>query len=170
MAAKITDPNSFLTGLVSKRGKSDLFGVYLTGVNVIADALEDYGYEVSTEIVENELKNLIAREEKDWNRLLVETRTDTEQVIFPISFHRNLEPYTVYFASEDHEMSCMVFIPTLLVEEFVTEVTFFQHLLRFVARFAGKNPSTIRFTIGSVSIEWEEMVSQGHAKEVEVGW
>ena len=170
MAAKITDPNSFLTGLVSKRGKSDLFGVYLTGVNVIADALEDYGYEVSTEIVENELKNLIAREEKDWNRLLVETRTDTEQVIFPISFHRNLEPYTVYFASEDHEMSCMVFIPTLLVEEFVTEVTFFQHLLRFVARFAGKNPSTIRFTIGSVSMEWEEMVSQGHAKEVEVGW
>jgi hypothetical protein len=170
MAAKITDPNSFLTGLVSKRGKSDLFGVYLTGVNVIADALEDYGYEVSTEIAENELKNLIAREEKDWNRLLVETRTDTEQVIFPISFHRNLEPYTVYFASEDHEMSCMVFIPTLLVEEFVTEVTFFQHLLRFVARFAGKNPSTIRFTIGSVSMEWEEMVSQGHAKEVEVGW
>ena len=170
MAAKITDPNSFLTGLVSKRGKSDLFGVYLTGVNVIADALEDYGYGVSTEIAETELKNLIAREEKDWNRLLVETRTDTEQVIFPISFHRNLEPYTVYFASEDHEMSCMVFIPTLLVEEFVTEVTFFQHLLRFVARFAGKNPSTIRFTIGSVSMEWEEMVSQGHAKEVEVGW
>ena len=170
MSPKITDPKSFLAGLVSKRGKSDLFGVYLTSVNVIADALEDYGYDVSYERAENELINLIAREEKDWNRLLVETRTDEEQIIFPISFHRGNEPHTVYFICEDHEMSCMVFIPTLLVEEFVTEVTFFQHLLRYVAKFAGKNPSTIRFTIGSVSMEWSELVSQGHAKEVEVGW
>jgi hypothetical protein len=170
MAPKITDPKSFLTGLVSKRGKSDLYGVYLTSVNVIADALEDYGYNVSNEHAENELRNLIAREKQDWNSLLVETRIDENQIIFPISFHRGNEPYTVYFVCEDHEMSCMVFIPTLLVEEFVTEVTFFQHLLRYVAKFAGKNPSTIRFTIGSVSMEWEDLVSQGHAKEVEVGW
>ena len=170
MAPKITDPNSFLTGLVSKRGKSDLYGVYLTSVNVIADALEDYGYDVPSEKVGNELTNLIAREERDWNSLLVETRIDEEQIIYPISFLRNGEPYTVFFACEGNEMSCMVFIPTLLVNEFVTEVTFFQHLLKYVARFAGKTPTTIRFTLGAVTMEWEDMVSQGHAQEVEMSW
>ena len=170
MAPKITDPNSFLTGLVSKRGKSDLYGVYLTSVNVIANALEDYGYDVSSEKVGNELTNLIAREERDWNSLLVETRIDEEQIIYPISFLRNGEPYTVFFACEGNEMSCMVFIPTLLVNEFVTEVTFFQHLLKYVARFAGKTPTTIRFTLGAVTMEWEDMVSQGHAQEVEMSW
>jgi hypothetical protein len=170
MAPKITDPNTFLQNLVSKRGKSDLYGVYLTGVNVIAEATEDYGYPVSTDTAEQELSCLISREEQDWNRLLVETRRDEDQLIFPISFIRGHEPYTVFFANEGHEMSCMVFIPTLVVSEFVTEVTFFQHLLRFVARFAGKTPTTIRFTLGAVSIEWEDMVNHGYAEEVEVGW
>jgi hypothetical protein len=170
MAPKITDPNSFLTGLVSKRGKSDLYGVYLTSVNVIADALEDYGYQVSSEKVGSELKTLISKEEQDWNSLLVETRIDEEQIIYPISFIRNGEPYTVFFACEGNEMSCMVFIPTLLVNEFVTEITFFQHLLRYVARFAGKTPTTIRFTLGAVTMEWEDMVNQGHAQEVEMSW
>jgi hypothetical protein len=64
----------------------------------------------------------------------------------------------------------MVFIPTLLVSEFVTEVTFFQYLLQFVARFAGKTPTTIRFTIGAVSMDWDDMVGNGFAEEVEVGW
>jgi hypothetical protein len=170
MAPKITDPNTFLRPLVSKRGKSDLYGVYLTGVNVIAESTEDYDYGVNSETIERDLSSLIAREETDWNRLLVETRRDEEQLIFPISFIRGHEPYTVFFANEGHEMSCMVFIPTLVVSEFVTEVTFFQHLLKFVARFAGKTPTTIRFTLGAVFIEWDEMVSQGYAEEVEVGW
>jgi len=170
MAPKITDPNSFLTNLVSKRGKSDLYGVYLTGVNVIADACEDYGYNVSLEKIEKEVQNLMLREESDWNSLLVSTRRDLDEIVHPISFIRGREPNTVYFVSEGHEMSCMVFIPTLVVEEFVTEVTFFQHLLRFIAKFAGKTPTTVRFTLGAVSMEWEEMVGQGYAKEVEVGW
>lgn len=170
MAPKITDPNSFLTTLVSKRGKSDLYGVYLTGVNVLADATEDYGYCQDPDKVEREVHTLMSREGKDWNSLLVETRLDEEQIIFPISFLRGTEPYTVFFAVEGHEMSCMVFIPTLVVGEFVTEVTFFQCLLRFVAKFAGKTPTTIRFTLGAVSMEWDEMVHQGYAQEVEVGW
>lgn len=170
MAPKITDPNAFLVNLVSKRGKSDLYGVYLTGVNVLADANEEYGYGGSRDQAEADVQRLIAKEENDWNRLLVETRTDQEQLIFPISFLRGHEPYTVFFAAEGHEMSCMVFIPTLVVSEFVTEVTFFQHLLRYVAKFAGKTPTTVRFTLGAVSMEWEEMVGKGYAQEVEVGW
>ena len=170
MSPKITDPNSFLNNLVSKKGRSDLFGVYLTGVNVLADASEEYGYDVSKENIERDITNMFARDETDWNRLLVETRLDTNEIIFPISFHRGMEPVTVYFAVEGNEMSCMVFIPTLVVSEFVTEVTFFQHLLTKVAHFAGKIPSNIRFTLGAVSMEWDDMVDGGHAREVDIGY
>ena len=170
MAPKITDPNSFLTSLVSKRGKSELFGVYLTGVNVLADANEDYRYDVSSFDIERNVHSIIHKDEDDWNRLLVETRTNTDELIFPISFHRGLEPVTVYFVNEGHEMSAMVFIPTLVIPEFVTEVTFFQHLLKEVAHFAGKTPTSIRFVIGAVSMEWDDLVERGCAREVDVGF
>ena len=170
MAPKITDPNSFLTSLVSKRGKSDLFGVYLTGVTVLADANEDYQYDISFPDMERHISSIIHKEEADWNRLLVETRINTDELIFPISFHRGVEPVTVYFAVEGTEMSCMVGSPTLVVSEFVTEVTFFQVLLKKVAQFAGKIPTSIRFTIGAASMEWDELVDGGHAQEVDVGF
>jgi hypothetical protein len=113
---------------------------------------------------------MFARDENDWNRLLVETRLNNLELIFPISFYRGVEPVTVYFAVEGNEMSCMVFIPTLVVEEFVTEVTFFQALLKEVAHFAGKTSTSIRFTIGAASMQWEDLVEQGHAREVDVGF
>jgi hypothetical protein len=170
MAPKITDPNTFLINIVSRKGKSDLYGVYLTGVNILADASEDYGYQVSEENINREIETLLLREGTDWNHLLVETRRSQEEIIHPISFIRGREPNTVYFISEGHEMSAMVFIPTLVVPEFVTEVTFFQHLLREVASFAGKTPTSIRFTIGAVSMEWDELVERGCAREVDIGF
>jgi hypothetical protein len=170
MAPRITDPYTFLASLVSKKGKSDLFGVYLTGVNVLADSTIDYGYGVSASEIERDLRNVFARDEHDWNRLLVETRSGDTEIVFPISFLRGVEPVTVYFAVEGNEMSCMVFIPTLVVEEFVTEVTFFQSLLKKVAHFAGKTNTSIRFTIGAASMQWDDLVEQGHAREVDVGF
>ena len=170
MAPKITDPNTFLTNIVSRKGRSDLYGVYLTGVNILAEATEDYGYEVSVPSIERDIRNLFARDESDWNRLLVETRMNKDELIFPISFHRGVEPVTVYFAAEGTEMSCMVFIPTLVVPEFVTEVTFFQHLLKEIAHFAGKTATSIRFVIGAVSMEWDDLVERGCAREVDVGF
>ena len=170
MAPKITDPNTFLTNIVSRKGKSDLYGVYLTGVNVLADAREDYGYQVSTETIEREVESLLLKEGADWNHLLVETRRNQDEIVHPISFIRGREPNTVYFLSEGHEMSAMVFIPTLVVAEFVTEVAFFQHLLRNVATFAGKTSTSIRFTIGAVSMEWDELVENGCAREVDIGF
>jgi hypothetical protein len=170
MAPKLTDPNSFLTSLVTKKGKSDRYGVYLTGVNVAANATENYDYEVSLEQIEREIQGLFLKDSNDWNALLVETRKETEEIVFPISFIRGREPNTVYFISEGHEMSAMVFIPTLVVDEFVTEVTFFQHLLREVAQFAGKTPTSIRFTLGAVSMEWDDLVERGCAREVDVGF
>ena len=90
MAPKITDPNTFLHNLVSKKGRSDLFGVYLTGVNVLADSSTDYGYGVSASEIERDLRNVFARDEHDWNRLLVETRSGDTEIVFPISFLRGL--------------------------------------------------------------------------------
>ena len=170
MAPKITDPNSFLTSLVSRKGKSDLYGVYLTGVNILAEATEDYGYQVSHESIKHEIESLLLREGTDWNHLLVETRRNKDEIVHPISFIRGREPNTIYFVNEGHEMSAMVFIPTLVVAEFVTEVTFFQHLLKEIAHFAGKTATSIRFVIGAVSMEWDDLVEQGCAREVDVGF
>jgi len=170
MSPKLSDPNSFLTNLVTKKGKSDRYGVYLTGVNVTAHATEDYGYDVLLEKVEKEVKNTFAHEVHDWNALLVETRREVEEMVFPISFIRGREPNTLYFIVEGNEMSAFAFIPTLVVAEFVLEVTFFQHLLREVASFAGKTPTSIRFTIGAVSMEWDELVERGCAREVDIGF
>jgi hypothetical protein len=170
MSPKLSDPNSFLTSLVTKKGRSDLYGVYLTGVNVVASATENYDYDVPLENIERDVQNIFAHEANDWNALLVETRRMVDEIVFPISFIRGREPNTVYFIAEGHEMSAMVFIPTLVVDEFVTEVTFFQHLLREVALFAGKTATTIRFTVGAVSMEWDDLVERGCAREVDVGF
>jgi hypothetical protein len=170
MAPKLTDPNSFLTSLVTKKGKSDLYGVYLTGVNILASATENYDYEVPLATIERDVQNLFAQDANDWNALLVETRREPEEIVFPISFIRGREPNTVYFVVEGSEMSAFVFIPTLVVDEFVTEVTFFQHLVKEVAQFAGKTPTSLRFTIGSVSMEWDDLVERGCAREVDIGF
>lgn len=170
MSPKLSDPTTFLTGLLTKKGKSELYGVYLTGVNILANATENYGYDVRLETIERDIQNLFAQDPNDWNSLLVETRRESEEIVFPISFIRGREPNTVYFIVEGHEMSAMVFIPTLVVSEFAAEVTFFQHLLREVASFAGKTPATVRFTLGAVSMEWDELVDRGGAREVDVGF
>jgi hypothetical protein len=170
MSLKLTDPANFLTTLVKKKGKSDLYGVYLTGVNVVASASENYDYNVPLESVERDVERIFAQDPNDWNALLVETRRKSDEIIFPISFIRGREPNTVYFVVEGHEMSAMVFIPTLVVDEFVTEVTFYQHLLREVASFAGKTCTNVRFTLGSVSMPWDDLVEQGCAREVDVGF
>jgi hypothetical protein len=170
MSPKLSDPNSFLTSLITKKGKSDLYGVYLTGVNILASVTENYEYEVPLEVIERDVQNIFAQEPNDWNALLVETRRESEEVIFPISFIRGREPITVYFVIEGHDMSAMVFIPTLVVDEFVTEVTFYQQLVREVSQFAGKTPTHLRFTLGAVSMEWDDLVERGCAREVDVGF
>ena len=170
MAPKITDPATFLTSLLTKKGKSDLYGVYLTGVNILASATDDYNYLENSTDISRDVQLVFAQDEADWNHLLVETRRNNEEIIFPISFIRGREPNTVYFIVEGNDMSAMVFIPTLVVEEFVTEVTFYQELVRQVAAFAGKVPTSIRFTIGAVSMDWDDLVEHGGAREVDIGF
>jgi len=170
MSPKITDPATFLINLLTKKGRSDLYGIFITGVNILADAQQDYGYSEPLSIAERDIERLFAQEANDWNQLLVETRKNVDEIVHPISFLRGREPNTVYFLTEGHEMSAMVFIPTLVVTEFVTEVVFYQHLLREVASFAGKIATNIRFTIGAVSMEWDDLVERGCARKVDVGF
>ena len=170
MAQKITDPLSFLTNLLTNKGRSDLYGIYLTSVTVLAECGADYNYDVSESNINFEVESLLRQDEDDWNRLLVQVRRDQNQIVFPIAFLRSREPVTTYLIVEGNEISLSVFIPTLVLNEFVTEVTFYQHLLREVALFAGKTPTSIRFTIGAVSMEWDEVVERGCAREVDVGF
>lgn len=170
MTQKHTDPFTFLRNLVTKKGKSDLLGVYLTGVNVVADATANYGYEVNLYQVEKYLDQVLSKEEAAWNKILVGTRRNTDEIVHAFSFERGEELVTVYFLSEGHEMSTMVFIPTLLVTEFVTEVAFHSEMLRRVASFAGKTPTSVKFTLGAAFMDWDDLVEQGCAREVDVGF
>ena len=168
MAPKITDPNSFLRQLVTRKGRSDVDGVILTAVNVQADALEDYGYSDSHWNIEKDLQLLFERDRSDWDRLLVDTRQSEIEIVHPISFIHGTEPTTIYFITEDHFMSAMVFLPSVMIDEFSYEVTLFQQLLRKVSSFAGKAPDSLKFTIGVAIAGWDDLVEQGHAQEVEI--
>ena len=169
MAVKHTDPVSFLTNIVARKGRSELVGVYLTGVNVTADANTDYGYSTGPDPSWH-VRQVFQRDKTDWDHLLVDIRRNREEMVHPISFHYGKEPVTVYFLSEGNDMSAMVFIPTLAVEEFASDVVFFQQLLHDVAHFAGQTATTIRFTIGVASMEWDDVVERGCAREVDVGF
>jgi hypothetical protein len=116
------------------------------------------------------LAQVSSKVEASWNRVLVGARLNTNEIIHPFTFDSGGGIVTVYFVTEGHEMSSMVFIPTLLVTEFVTEVAFYSQMLRQVASFAGKTPTSVKFTIGAALMDWEDLVEQGCAREVDVGF
>lgn len=168
--AKIVDPHSFLRSLVTRKGRSDVDGVVLTSVNVQADALGDYGYIDPHPHwnIARDLSRLFEQDRSDWDRLLVDTRRNSTEIVHPISFIQGTEPVTVYFITEDDFMSAMVFLPSVVLDEFPYEVTLFQQLLKEVASFAGKAPDSLRFTIGVAVAGWDDLVEHGHAQEVEI--
>ena len=166
--AKIADPHSFLRNLVLRKGRSDVDGVVLTAVNVQADALENYNYSDPHWNIERDIRNVFARDENDWNRLLVETRENGNEIVYPISFLLVIEPVTVYFITEAHDMSALVFLPSVMLDEFPYEVVLFQQLLKKVASFAGKTPDSLKFVIGVAIASWDDMVERGEAQEIEI--
>ena len=166
--AKIIDPHSFLRNLVLRKGRSDVDGVVLTAVNVQADALENYGYSDPLWNIERDIRNVFARDENDWNRLFVGTRLNETEIVHPISFIQGTEPVSIFFITEGHDMSALVFLPSLMLDEFPYEVTLFQRLLKEVASFAGKTPDSLKFVIGVAIASWDDMVERGEAQEIEI--
>lgn len=170
MTQKFADPHSFLRNLVSRKGRSDLEGVYLTSVSVAADAKADYGYNVPDEYAERSAQSIIQKDQADWHKLLISIRTNPDDIVYPVSFTYCFQPALVIFTSDSSEISCSVTVPSMVLDEFPEEVVIFQKLLRYVAEFAGKVPTTLKFSIGLVTIVWDDMVEYGAAKKVDVGF
>lgn len=170
MSVKLTDPLTFLENLLSRKGRSDLYGIYLSGVSIIASPTENYDYDFSEDAFLSEVDNTFKSDAAEWNQVLIDILRQREEIVHPISFLRNREPNTVYFIVENNTISAMVFIPTTTLDCFASEVTFYQVLLKEICRFTKKTPGTLRFTLGSVSMDWEETVQRGYAEEVDVGF
>ena len=168
MALKLGDPVQFLQNLVIKKGRSDLEGVYLVNASVVASASEDYGYEYDTTQVERDLENMWTRE-RAWNDLLVALRRDGKTTEH-ISFTYGSEQSIMQFFQEGHDLSAHVYIPEVDAGEFVYDVTYFTTLLSDVARFTGKNPTTVKFTLGYCLLCWSDMVKRGEVQEIDVGY
>lgn len=166
--SKISDPHTFLKNLLVKKGKSDLEGVVLTAVCISADALTEYEYEISQEIVEKDINTFLDKERVKWDRFLVNIRTNPHELIYPITIQRQFDEVTIFFLTTLYDISCLVFVPVVLLDEFEYEVAFFQKILKEVAGFASRTPDSIKFTIGMAMTSWDEMVELGHAEEIEI--
>jgi hypothetical protein len=165
---KTVDPYNFLKNLLVKKGKSDLEGVVLTAVNVQADALTEYGYEVSLNEIERDIDIITNKERAKWDRFFVNIKTNPFDMVYPITFSRGDDDVTIFFLSNLYDISCLVFIPIVLLDEFQYEVVTFQKILKEVAGFAGRTPDSIKFTIGMALTSWDELVELGHAEEIEI--
>jgi len=166
--AKIVDPHSFLRNLVLRKGRSDVDGVVLTAVNVQADALENYNYSNPHWDIKREIHRFFEQDRADWDRLLVDTRQNETEIVHPISFIQGTEPVSIFFITEGYDMSALVFLPSVMLDEFPYEVTLFQQLLKEVASFAGKAPNSLKFVIGVAIAGWDDMVERGEAQEIEI--
>jgi hypothetical protein len=170
MTQKFIDPYSFLRNLLTKKGKSDLEGVYLASVNVAADVQTDYGYEISSYDVERRVRKFYESDSAEWNALLVSMRRFPLEIAHSFVLKEKPHPTMVTFISDGSELSCNVCSPSLVLDEFVTEVAVFQQLTQEVAKFAGKIPTTLRFSFGVVTVFWDDLVEWGEAREVDVGF
>ena len=162
----MNDPVTFLKNSLTKRGKTDPKGVYLTNLSITADAGADYGYDEPS----GGVAQLVRREidEGDgWGKLLIQIRRQPESEI-----HRTLDgPFgkcIIQFIPEDHDLSCNVFIARLEVNNFEYCVRVFQEFLKSFAEFAGLTPTYVRFTVGVALYTWPQMVEDGVAEEREI--
>ena len=164
MAQTYKDPHSYLNESLVKRGKSGHQEVYLTHVTVVAEAEADYGYRVLPHSFDffSPLGGHYYNN-PEWLILLVSLRsqsTDTQRTII-------FNQATFQFLPEGSHMSLNIFMPETSVETFDYDVLSAQEMLREVAKFSGKIPTTIRFNLGLVKKSYETMVEEGEVEEVE---
>jgi len=163
MAQTYKDPHSYLNESLVKRGKSGHQEVYLTHVTVVAEAEADYGYRVSPQKFDFFAPLGNYYNSPEWLILLVSLRsqgTDTQRTII-------FDQTTFQFLPEGSHLSLNIFFPERNVETFDYDVLAAQDMLREVAKFAGKIPTTIRFNLGLVKKSYETMVEDGEVEELE---
>lgn len=158
------DPETYLTQLVTKHGKSGPTGIYLTSVTVIAEAQSDYGYKANISRSGPLLPPAGVRLE-DWLYLLVSLRQDDPQV------PRVLGPFTgtmYQFVPEGGNVSLNVFCPLVDTESLSHMVCFCQDMLQTVTDFVHKIPTTIKFFIGYAIKDWRDLAVDGEVEEFEL--
>ena len=166
MAQTYKDPHSYLNESLVKRGKSGHHGVHLNHVTVVAESEAEYGYRVAApnfdilDPFEAPHKNV------EWMVLLVTLRSQLNDNHGTIIVGQT----TYQFLPEGGHLSLNIFLPETSVETFDYEILSAQNILKGVAKFAGKIPTTIRFNLGLVFKSYGAMVEEGEVEEVEFSY
>jgi hypothetical protein len=166
MAQTYKDPHSYLNESLVKRGKSGHYGVHLSHVAVVAESEADYGYRVSPSNFdllspfEGNYNNV------EWVVLLVTLRSQLNDNQGAIVVGQT----TYQFLPDGGHLSLNVFLPETSVETFDYEILSAQSILKGVAKFVGKIPTTIRFNLGLVFKSYGTMAEQGEVQEIEFSY
>lgn len=173
MTKKQTDPVTYLKNTVSKRGKSSPDGVYYLHPTVTVSPDEDYEYSnwgVNKDPVSNAWCSFHNKcnfiDADNWNEVLVQLRKGEGEFLVPVILDDGSN--LLEFIVEDRDILLTVVVPVLQCEDFEYLVVFYQSLLKHVAKFAGKNPISIRFSIGMATMAWEDLVNSGEAVEMDM--
>lgn len=159
MSHNYQDPKAYLNSAVTKRGKSGAEGVSLTNIAVVADCSVDYGYKAN--ITGTSLFNPpFPFMYEEWLTLLVSMRGN--QVDTP--FHLTTDEATFQFIPDGGYISLNVFIPSVNSDIFEIYVSQCQGLLQFIADFAGKLPTFVRFSIGYAFRRWNALAEEGEVQ------
>lgn len=173
MTTNHKDPLSYLNSLISKRGKSGPDGVYLTNLTIVAEANTDYDYKVNYRKC-GARTPLIGTNYTDWIELLVNLREDNPQTPQTLPTDSDLVPVdseAIYqFVPEGGMLSLNVFMPYLDTQLFEHLVCSTQDMLTYVAGFAGKIPSHIRFSIGYATSKWGDLAESGEVEEYDLSY
>jgi hypothetical protein len=183
MSKKPTDPVTYLRSLVHKKGKSVKDGVYFPYPTVTFSVSDDIGSgELATWLkgrptdmspedyaircFNGEEDAFASRD--DWNEVLVRLRKESNWCVEALvtGGGENLLEFMVDY----HDISLRVVSTMLFTEDFEFTAKFHKQLLIKVAAFAGKTPTTVRFSAGSAFSPWDEMVDYGEARAVDVGY
>lgn len=174
MSKSLSDSVLYLKNLVSKKGKSFKGGVYYINPSISIDVEGDFTpYALEQDQANDSVTDFLNGYGHDsqwlncWNSLLVNLRCSTADVdIYSIVAREHL----LEFISEDTDLTLKVTVPQQDIAQFPPEVLFYRGLLRRVARFAGKTPVGLRFSIGIASLDWDDVVGLGEARKVDVSF
>jgi hypothetical protein len=184
MSKKTTEPVSFLRNLVHKKGKSVAEGVYFPYPVVTFSVSDHVGQdhpldwssdkefekgnpeEFAVKCFNGHVEDFVNT--SDWNEILVRLRKETSWCIEAIVAGGGGD--LLEFMVDYHDLSLRVVSPLLSTEDFEFNARFHKKLLKEVAAFAGKTPSTIRFAAGMAFSPWDEVVDYGEARAVDVSY
>ena len=166
MTKTLSDPASHLQNLVARKGRSDTKGVVMREISVMADQ-ENYGYVIDYERIEERVRQELEFDRDTWDPILVNLRRKSHSEVI---IGKGCIPEMRQFMIDGIDLSMIVTLPEINVADFEDIVVHSQVLLRAVAEFSGLVPTTVLFNLGHATLDWDDVVAQGYAHEVEVGF